>query len=150
MDRAGWLLKALHEASGEVQEALLAADRSADAEAVLTIAWDLALAEHAGGSHVGQLLRGVTDLALHPAEWLATGPEAVEIRDLVQIYGRARAETCGRLWGLSSRSLEARGRHPFRGEISLENVLVGLHERDIETMIALRKLPAARPGALAR
>ncbi|PZC49445.1 MAG: hypothetical protein DK306_000684 [Chloroflexi bacterium] len=150
MDRASWLLKALHEASGEVQEALLAADGPPPPGELLEIAWDLALGERADGWHVEQLLRGQSDLTLHPAEWLATGAEPVPVRELVRIYSQGRAETCGMVWGLSSRSLALQGRHPFRGLISLEDVLVSLHERDIETMLALQRLPTGEASASAR
>jgi len=54
------------------------------------------------------------------------------------------------VWGLSSRSLALQGRHPFRGLISLEDVLVSLHERDIETMLALQRLPTGEASASAR
>ena len=151
MDRASWLLKALREGGGEVQEALFAAargDRPAGAEAeVREIAWELAVQERAGGWHLEQLLRGREELTLHPAEWLATGAEPVELRQLARIYGQSRDETCGLLWGLSERSLARRGRHPFRGSISVEDVLVSLHERDIETMLALQRVAAPDPAA---
>ena len=150
MDRASWLLKALREGGGEVQEALFAAargERPAGAAEVLEIAWELALQERAGGWHLEQLLRGRDELTLHPAEWLATGAEAVEVRQLARIYGQWRDETCGLLWGLSDRSLARRGRHPFRGSISVEDVLVSLHERDIETMLALQRVAAANAAS---
>ena len=34
------------------------------------------------------------------------------------------------------------GGTPFRGTISVEDVLVSLHERDIETMLALQRVGA--------
>ncbi len=153
MDRASWLLKALREGGGEVQEALFAAargDRPAGAEAeVREIAWELAVQERAGGWHLEQLLRGREDLTLHPAEWLATGAEPVEVGQLARIYGQSRDETCELLWGLSDRSLARRGRHPFRGSISVEDVLVSLHERDIETMLALQRVVATNAASSA-
>lgn len=147
MDRASWLLKALREGGGEVQDALRAAarsDRSAGASEVLEIAWELALQERAGGWHIEQLLRGREELSLHPAEWLATGAEPVEVGQLARIYGQSRDETCMLLWGLPASALGRRGRHPFRGAISVEDVLVSLHERDIETMQALQRVGAPR------
>ena len=47
------------------------------------------------------------------------------------------------LWGLPASALGRRGRHPFRGSVSVEDVLVSLHERDIETMLALQRIGAA-------
>jgi hypothetical protein len=146
VDRASWLLKALREGGGEVQEALFVAaraERSPGAESeVREIAWELALRERAGGWHLEQLLRGRDELSLHPAEWLATGAEPVEVGQLARIYGQSRDETCMLLWGLPGSALGRRGRHPFRGSISVEDVLVSLHERDIETMLALQRVGA--------
>ena len=145
MDRASWLLKALHEASGEVQEALLAADRGRYDSDLAESAWDLAVHERSTGWHVEQVLRGRDQLTLHPAEWLSTGVETSDVADLVRIYGRSRSETCGLLWGLPPDYLERGAQHPFRGTVSLEDLFVALHERDIETMLALQRISAPAP-----
>ena len=142
MDRASWLMKALHEASGEVQEALLAAARTPDDATLLELAWELASHERSTGWHLEQILRGRDRLQLHPVEWLSTASDASDVADLVWDYARARRDTCGMLWGLPPDYLSRRAVHPFRGEVSLEDLMVALHERDIETMLALQRLPA--------
>ena len=146
MDRAGGLLKALHEASGELQEALLAADAAGPDPELSELAWELAVHERSTGWHVDQVLRGRDSLDLHPAEWLATGVESSDAPEMVRIYGRSRAETCGLLWGIPPDYLQRRGRHPFRGEVSLDDLLVALHERDIETMLALQRIGTRTPA----
>lgn len=146
MDRASWLLKALHEASGQVQEALLAARPPPGDTGPLELAWELATHERSTGWHLEQILRGRDHLALHPAEWLTTSADATDVEELAWEYARARRDTCGLLWGLPSAYLSRRAQHPFRGDVSLEDLLVALHERDIETMQALQRLQTRAPS----
>ena len=171
MDRASWLLKALHEASGEVHEALVEAartgvarteigramvgsamvgqsmsQRASPGDPLRELAWELATHERSTGAHLEQMLRGRHELALHPAEWLATSADAPEIEECAWIYARARRDTCEMLWGMPPRYLARRAQHPFRGDVSLEDLMVALHERDIETMRTLQRLEAPAPS----
>jgi len=147
VDRASWLLKALHEASDQVHEALSRASAPHANDELLAVAWDLVSHERSTGWHLEQMLRSRDRLELHPMEWLTTSDDATDLDALAWDYARVRQGICEMLWGLPPSYLARRAQHPFRGDISLEDLLVSMHERDIETMLALQRITSsARVG----
>ena len=167
MDRASWLLKALHEASGEVYEHLLlchdaleqrprAASRARPHEnspapraGLHDIAWDLAAGEQAAAWHLEQLVFGREDrLALHETEWLTTAADSRhDAEGLARLYLRHRRDSCGLLWSLPPAVWEFAAEHPFRGRLRVADIAEDLHQRDLVTMWALKRLDESRTAA---
>ena len=146
MDRASWLLKALHEASGQVQEALLAARPPPGDTGPLNWPGNWPRTSDRRAGTWSRSCAAATIWRCTRPEWLTTSADATDVEELAWEYARARRDTCGLLWGLPSAYLSRRAQHPFRGDVSLEDLLVALHERDIETMQALQRLQTRAPS----
>ena len=142
--RTDWLLKALWEAAGELEIALT--EVRADASFDHPIPDECSLVELAGrvrdhevvtGSHLERLaFFGAPTLKRHDLEWLEPERdyESVGIERLAFDFVRLRRHTCGLLWNLTPREWKQRAAHPFMGEVSVEQLAVGLHEHDIDAM----------------
>lgn len=143
-NRAEWLLKALHEAAGELESKLL--DASDPLTRDYPVGDDLSLVEITrqmrdreiiGGWHLEQLVFSrLQTLKLHDLEWLSldTDDRPNDVELLLHEYASARRRNCGLLWNLGPYEWQRSANHPFMGTISVEDVAVALHEHDIEHM----------------
>ena len=133
-----WVVKALYEASGELRELLMAGLRSGSPTAVEAVerawrgetiaAWQLA--------HL--LFREVEEAPLHEFGWLepTTAPDADE---QWREFEHLREQVCGVLGMISEWEWERNAVHRFQGEISVESIARGAHQRDLEILVGLRR-----------
>ena len=133
-----WVVKALYEASGELRELLMSGLRAGSPTAVEGVerawrgetiaAWQLA--------HL--LFQDVDEIPLHDLEWLEqrTTPDAYE---QLREFGHLREQVCGVLGMISEWEWERQASHRFQGEISVESIARGAHQRDLEILVGLRR-----------
>lgn len=156
--RPDWLAKALYEMSGELHTRLTAfPEHAADDHAVANVESPRELArllrnrERITGYHVEQFAYGrPRELRLHELEWLEPDPtapddafDAHDIEELMYEFVGLRRRTCSLFWGLSDRDWDASAHHRFLGEVTLEALVVALHEHDIEALWKAKKLADA-------
>ena len=152
-DRAEWLLKALHEAAGELESKLLEASDPltrdypvGDDLSLVEIARQMRDHEIIASWHLEQLVFSrLQTLRLHDLEWLSLDPDerTDDVEHLLREYAIARRANCGLLWSLGPYEWRRSAEHPFRGTISVEDVAVALHEHDIEHMWRLGRVTKA-------
>jgi hypothetical protein len=152
--RSDWLTKALHEMSGELHTRLTAFDRASihetpvpGTESPLELARLLRNRELISGSHIEQCVYGPPgSLRLHDLEWLdpAVDPfEADDVTELMYEFLGLRRRTCSLFWGMSEREWHQTTHHRFLGSVTLEDLVVALHEHDIEALWKAKKLADA-------
>lgn len=152
--RSDWLMKALHEMAGELHTRLTAFDRASiheqpvpGMESPLELARLLRNRELISGSHIEQCVYGPpANLRLHELEWLdpEVDPfEADDIAGLMYEFIGLRRRTSSLFWGVSAREWQAPTHHRFLGAVTLEDIVVRLHEHDIEALWKAKKLADA-------
>ena len=152
--RSGWLSKALYEMSGELHTRLtafgprLAQERPLpDCETALELACLLRDRELIAAHHIEQCVYGPpVQLHLHELEWLEpdTSPKSWEdIDDLMHEFSGLRHRTCSLFWGLTDREWQITTDHRFVGKVTLEDIVVRLHEHDIEGLWKAKRLADA-------
>ena len=146
-DGERWIIKALHEASGELREqlvnALLEDDR--DAPRLIFDAWQR---ETVAGWQLAHLLfRDVSEgdaLPLHSLEWLEQRTEQVpDAYEQVRQFDELRGQIVGVLSMIGPEEWEQGAEHRFRGRLTVRAICRALHQGDLELLVALRR------GALA-
>ena len=131
-----WLIKALREAAGELQDqigrTLMDSDASPEArQAAAEAAKDLAAQETIAAHQIAHLVfTDAEDLPLHDYEWLGEGPEGSPW-DHLRLYGDLRDQIVAVLAMLSDHEWERTARHRFRGTIEISSVARQLHQHDL-------------------
>lgn len=142
-DGERWLIKALHEASGELRELLVNAllEGEGDAPALIRDAWQC---ETIAGWQLAQLIfRDIDEggaLALHSLEWLEQRPEQLpDAYEQVRQFDELRGQITGVLAMIGPVEWEQSAQHRFQGELSVRQIARGLHQHDLELLAALRR-----------
>ena len=143
-DGERWIVKALHEAAGELRERLVDALLDGDAEAPRLIrdAWQR---ETIAGWQLAQLIFYEADpLPLHSLEWLAQSPEQIpDAYEQVRQFDELRSQIIGLLSMIDPVEWEQSAHHRFRGQLSVRQISRQLHQGDLELLAALLQHPAA-------
>ncbi len=152
-----FLLKALGEASGELQSLLypVSARRALAPGAgpdegwcLLTIAVHLRNVEWGTGEQIEAILRwpGASirhvDLGDIP---FSDDYAHLTIDEALEGFGRARQETSYALWGLPPQVWERTGVHPYRGETALVDLVRDLYRHDLEHLWQARRMLGLDP-----
>lgn len=142
-DSERWIIKALHEASGELREqlvnALLEDDR--DAPRLIFDAWQR---ETVAGWQLAHLLfRDVSEgdaLPLHSLEWLEQRTEQIpDAYEQVRQFDELRGQIVGVLSMIGPEEWEQGAEHRFRGRLTVRAICRALHQGDLELLVALRR-----------
>lgn len=159
-DATGWVLKALREAGSELVGELHGLDEETLRRQPQEGEW--CLKEIAGH------LRDAEELALKQIQaiqetrplpaWdidVLPGERDYRSADLSQLLTelrRLRRETTGILWELVIGGWKARGRHPYRGDVSVEDIARELAQHDLEHLWQVRQVKAqiGTPGGSVR
>jgi hypothetical protein len=153
-NRPDWLTKALHEMAGELHTRLTAFDPAVvdeqpvpNMDSPLLVARELRDRELISGSHIEQFVYGVPrSLRLHELEWLDDEPDPFarnDIDSLMYEFLGLRRRTCSLFWGMGEHEWHGSAYHRFQGEVTLEQIVVALHEHDIEALWKAKKLADA-------
>lgn len=135
-DNRRWLIKALREAAGELQDqigrTLMDQDAPPEArQAAAEAAKELAKQESIAAHQIAHLLyTDVEDLPLHDYEWLSEGPEGTPW-DHLRLYDHLRDQIVTVLSMLSDREWDRTARHRFRSVLDVNQVARALHEHDL-------------------
>lgn len=135
-DNRRWLIKALREAAGELQDqigrTLMDQDAPPEArQAAAEAAKELAKQESIAAHQIAHLLyTDVEDLPLHDYEWLSEGPEGTPW-DHLRLYDHLRDQIVTVLSMLSDHEWERTARHRFRGVLDVSQSVRDLHEHDL-------------------
>lgn len=133
-----WLIKALREAAGELQDqigrTLMDSDAPPEArQAAAEAAKDLATQETIAAHQIAHLVfTDAEDLPLHDYEWLGEGPEGSPW-DHLRLYGDLRDQIVAVLAMLSEDEWERTARHRFRDKLAVFQIGRALHEHDLQT-----------------
>ncbi len=151
-DTRSWILKALREAGSSVASEFAGLSerdltaRPAEGElSIKEIAAHLRDAENLAARQIRSALErpGKTlphhDIDLLPME---RDYRRSDILEVIGDFRRTRSETVLTLWGLSDPEWESGGRHPYRGEISVETIARELAQHDLEHLWQVRRLKA--------
>ena len=152
--RPDWLTKALHEMAGELHTRLTAfgpgvADEHPlpNMESPLGVARGLRDRELISGSHIQQFMYGPPhSLRLHELEWLDDRPDPFareDIDGLMYEFLGLRQRTCSLFWGFGEHEWQGSAHHRFQGDVTLEQLVVALHEHDIEALWKAKRLADA-------
>ena len=143
-DGERWIIKALHEASGELRELLVNALLEGDEHAPRLIreAWQR---ETVAGWQLAHLIfREADPLPLHSLEWLEQRREQIpDAYEQVRQFDELRGQITGVLSMIGSSEWEQSAHHRFRGRLTVREVCRDLHQGDLELLVALRRRAAA-------
>ena len=146
-DGERWIIKALHEASSELRELLVNAllEDDHDAPRLIHDAWQR---ETVAGWQLAHLLfRDVGEddaLPLHGLEWLEQTPEQVpDAYEQVRQFDELRGQIVGVLSMIGPDEWEQGAEHRFRGRLTVRTISRGLHQGDLELLVALRRAAPA-------
>ena len=137
-DNRRWLIKALREAAGELQDQIARTLMDNDAppearQAAAEAAKELAKQETIAAHQIAHLVfTEVEDLPLHDYEWLSEGPEGTPW-DHLRRYGDLRDQIVGVLAMLGEHEWGRTARHRFRGTADVARIARDLHQHDLET-----------------
>ncbi len=142
-DSERWIVKALHEASGELRELLVNAllEGEADAPQLIREAWER---ETIAAWQLAQLIfRDADPLPLHSLEWLEQRREQLpDAYEQLRQFTDLRGQISSLLSMLSGSEWERSAHHRFRGELSVRRISRSLHQSDLELLAALRAAAA--------
>jgi hypothetical protein len=149
-DPLGWVLKALREAGGSVLSEFSGLDeevlcrRPTDGELSLKeIACHLRDSEELASRQITTLIERpgralpAWDVDAFPLE---RDYQAADIREALAEFRELRRETTYLLWGLNESDWHRPGKHPFRGEITIEVIARELAQHDLEHLWQVRRL----------
>jgi hypothetical protein len=162
MDEAGqrWVLKALREAGDELIEQFYGVSddelcgRAADDEwSIKEIAGHLRHNEELAFEQI-RLMAGEDEPGL-PARDVDALPleqdnSSADVEELLSAFAGFRRQTHRLLWGLALEDWERRGRHPYRGEVTIAQFARELAEHDLGHLWQARRLREALRGARER
>ena len=141
-DSERWLLKALHEAAGELRQLLVDAllNDTPDAPTLIRQAWQR---ETIAGWQLAHLIFHDLDqtdpLPLHSLEWLEQRPDQLpdpyeQIRQLDDL----RSQITAVLAMLAPAEWSRSAHHRFQGNLSVRQIARALHQHDLELLTTLR------------
>ena len=136
-DNRRWLIKALREAAGELQDQIARTLMDNDAppearQAAAEAAKELAKQETIAAHQIAHLVfTEVEDLPLHDYEWLGEGPEGTPW-DHLRRYGDLRDQIVAVLAMLSEEEWERTARHRFHHNVTVATIGRALHTHDLE------------------
>jgi hypothetical protein len=149
-DSLSWVLKALREAGNSIVNELAGIDekslckRPADGELSLKeIAAHLRDAEELANLQMTALIESrskpvpVRDIDVLPLE---RDYRSYSLRKLLSEFRTMRRETTYLLWGVDERQWKRPGKHPYKGEITLEEIARALAQHDLEHLWRVRQL----------
>ena len=142
-DNRRWLIKALREAAGELQDQIARTLMDNDAppearQAAVEAAKELAKQETIAAHQIAHLVFTDTeDLPLHDYEWLEDGPEGTPW-DHLRRYGDLRDQIVAVLAMLGEHEWVRTSRHRFRDARDVGQVARHMHETDLEMATAIR------------
>lgn len=149
-DSIGWVLKALREAGNSILVEFSGLEETAQRRRLNEDDWCLKeIAAHMRDAEELSLLQMTTiieaggdslpawDIDVLPAE---RDYASSDLSELLGELHRLRRETTQLLWGATDREWRARARHPYRGEISLEEIARELAQHDLEHLWQVRRL----------
>lgn len=137
-DNRRWLIKALREAAGELQDQIARTLMDNDAppearQAATEAAKELAKQETIAAHQIAHLVFTDTeDLPLHDYEWLEEGPEGTPW-DHLRRYSDLRDQIVAVLAMLSEEEWERTARHRFRVGLTVSQIGRTLHEHDLSS-----------------
>ena len=138
-DSERWIIKALHEASGEVRELLVNAllGDVEDAPLLIRDAWER---ETIAGWQLAHLIfRDADPLPCTTSNGSSSATNRVpDAYEQVQQFADLRGQITGVLSMISSHEWEQSAHHRFRGRISVRDIARNLHQGDLEVLAALR------------
>ena len=141
-DGERWLIKALHEASGELRELLVNAllEGEGDAPALIRDVWQR---ETIAGWQLAQLIFRDIDasgaLPLHSLEWLEQRPEQLpDAYEQVRQFDELRGQITSVLAMIGPVEWEQSAHHRFQGDLTVRQIARSLHQHDLELLVALR------------
>ena len=142
-DGERWIIKALHEAAGELRELLVNGLLEDDPEAAQRIrdAWQR---ETIAGWQLAHLLFQELDeadpLPLHNLEWLEQTPEQIpDAYEQVRQFDHLRGQIVGVLSMIGPDEWQQGAEHRFRGHLTVRDISRDLHQGDLELLAALRQ-----------
>jgi hypothetical protein len=154
-----FLLKALSEVSGEVRQALYGFRRSELLEPAdfPDDGWSLM----AIARHMRDVERGVLDqvsqiLNRREPEIPNVDMDDIPVRDeledddedeLLEEFHYLRRHHCYLLWDMSERDWERSGTHPYRGRVTIIQLVRELYQHDLEHLWQVRRMAEAMPRA---
>ena len=141
-DGERWLLKALHEASGELRELLVDAllNDAPDAPTLIHDAWQR---ETIAGWQLAQLIFHDLDqtdpIPLHNLEWLEQRPDQLpDAYEQVRQFDELRSQITAVLAMLAPAEWNNSAHHRFQGPLSVRQIARALHQHDLELLTTLR------------
>ena len=146
-DNRRWLIKALREAAGELQDQIARTLMDNDAppearQAAAEAAKELAKQETIAAHQIAHLVFTDTeDLPLHDYEWLGEGPEGTPW-DHLRRYSDLRDQIVAVLAMLSDEEWERTARHRFQGALHVAITARNLHIRDLECARSVAQSPS--------
>jgi hypothetical protein len=152
-DPLGWVLKALREAGGSLMgefggldDEALCARPNDDDWCLKEIAGHLRDAEELAALQITSLLEEpyrplpAWDVDVLPAE---RDYRSADLQSLLAECRAARRETTSLLWSVSEREWLRPAEHPYRGEVTLEQIARELAQHDLEHLWQVRRLKDA-------
>lgn len=152
-----WLLKAIREAAGELfqqfgrlDDAALRWRPHADEWCLKEVAAHVRDAELMYQRQIEAIIRGYPERL--PYEAVDVLPAERDYRDqplqtFLWEFEAAREETVWLLYGLDEDDWAATAVHPYRGPVTLHDIVRELHQHDLEHLIQARRLRAQVAGA---
>lgn len=149
----GWAVKALREAGSSLLSELRGLSESAlrqrpadDERSLWEIAAHLAENERLALEQINAILIGGTDpLPVRDVEAPAEEKERAELdaEECLAEFSALRGRMIRLLWRLTEAEWRATGRHPYRGEITVEQIAKELARHDLEHLWQVRRLKGA-------
>lgn len=149
-DPIGWVMKALREAGNSVvremagiEDSVLCERPAEDALSLKEIAAHLRDAEELALLQIMSLIETpekavpVWDVDVLPME---RDYRSADLRKVMSEFRDMRRETTYLLWGLREWEWRKPGKHPYKGEITLEEIARGLAQHDLEHLWQVRQL----------
>ncbi|MDO8614659.1 MAG: DinB family protein [Dehalococcoidia bacterium] len=159
-DSSGWVLKALREAGNSLLSELHGLDGDTLCRRPAGDDWSL--------TEITAHLRDAEELALRQLTAIserARGPlpfwdidvlplerdyRSADVSRLLAEFRALRRQTSGLLWDLASADWQTAGRHPYRGEVTIQDVARELAQHDLEHLWQVRRLKSELGAAGAR
>jgi hypothetical protein len=145
-----WMLKALHEAAGELESQLLGFSEADLRHRPAPDEWSLKeIAAHLRDAEASflerlELIIGQDEPHLPDVDTAVYVPERdYQSLDLYQVlleFSRLRHQTTALLWSLAPPDWEREGLHPYRGRLSIMQVARDMNEHDLGHLWQVRRL----------
>ena len=145
-----WMLKALHEASDELQSQLLGLSEEQLCRRQAPDEWSLKeIAAHLRDAEAFflerlELIAGVNEPHLPDIDVdmyvLERDYRSLDLYEVLHEFSRLRYDSTGLLWSLEPSEWEREGLHPYRGRLSIMQVARDMNEHDLGHLWQVRRL----------